>query len=56
MRETFDKNIGKNPSYCRPCNLGCTCSSNNNLCVACISDNYYKDPNKNICIPCNLQC
>jgi hypothetical protein len=54
MRETFDRNVAKHASFCRPCNEGCDCDEASNVCPRCeINDkSWYYNPRLNKCFPC----
>lgn len=42
-RETYDTNIAKHASFCRPCNDGCYCNDHSDKCVGCLDSSYYHD-------------
>lgn len=56
FRETYDHNIAKHASFCRPCNSGCTCTESSNTCDKCeINDGtWYQDLIDFKCKPCRM--
>lgn len=48
LRESYDQNIARNPSFCKMCNYGCLCDGPKNLCSSCVHEGtWYYDRNTN---------